>query len=214
MTAWRDPKVQPHVRAVAAEIRDRFGMTNIGGWGLRDNVSDHPRGLALDVMTFKGQAVADWAVANAGALNVTYVIWNRKIWSVARSSEGWRNYVGPSPHIDHVHISFSATPNASGGGGLKDKLTGIPGNIGDGIDKLLPGSPVDDIGKIASVFQEFGKAAAWLIQPRNWFRVGLFVIGVAIIWLALMQAAKGQINSAIGMAGKAKSVATAAKVSK
>jgi len=36
---------------------------------------------------------------------VKYVIFNRRIWSKARNSEGWRTYSGSNPHSDHVHVS-------------------------------------------------------------------------------------------------------------
>ena len=36
---------------------------------------------------------------------VKYVIWNRRIWSKARNSEGWRAYGGSNPHTKHMHVS-------------------------------------------------------------------------------------------------------------
>lgn len=46
----------------------------------------------------------------AARLQVRYVIWDGKIWSVARSSEDWRTYTGGSGvtggHYDHVHVSI------------------------------------------------------------------------------------------------------------
>lgn len=36
---------------------------------------------------------------------VKYVIWNRRIWSKARNSEGWRRYNGSNPHDKHMHVS-------------------------------------------------------------------------------------------------------------
>jgi hypothetical protein len=36
---------------------------------------------------------------------VKYVIWNRRIWSKARNSEGWRAYSGSNPHTKHMHVS-------------------------------------------------------------------------------------------------------------
>jgi hypothetical protein len=38
-----------------------------------------------------------------------YIIWNHHIWSLARASEGWREYDGEDPHTGHAHISFSAS---------------------------------------------------------------------------------------------------------
>ncbi len=59
----------------------------------------------------QGQAVADYVRAHATELGVTYVIWRQHIWSVARSSEGWRlmeDRGSPTQnHFDHVHVSVS-----------------------------------------------------------------------------------------------------------
>jgi hypothetical protein len=43
--------------------------------------------------------------ANARRLGVQYVIWNKRIWSAYAPT--WRAYGGPSPHTDHVHVSFN-----------------------------------------------------------------------------------------------------------
>lgn len=120
MAAMTDSRVKPHVRAAAVEISQKFGVTNIGGFATSGHISnsDHYKGLALDVMTsLKGQAVANFAQANAGRLSITYIIWNRAIWD-SRNSRGWERYTGSSPHTDHVHISFHPT----GGNGV-DNVT-------------------------------------------------------------------------------------------
>lgn len=116
MAAWDDSRVAPHVRAAAVEIRDRFGITNIGGFATTGHMpdSDHYTGHALDVMTvIKGQQVANWAQANAQRLSITYIIWNRHIWD-SRNGKGWQPYNGTSPHTDHVHISFAKTAGSGG----------------------------------------------------------------------------------------------------
>ena len=82
------------------------------------SASDHASGRAVDLMIPNyrsasgkklGGDVATWARSNARSLGITYVIWNQRIWSVGRSSEGWRpmaNRGGDSAnHKDHVHIS-------------------------------------------------------------------------------------------------------------
>lgn len=56
------------------------------------------------------QRAANFSVANAGPLKVQQVIWNAKIWTWPRRSEGWRAYgcsgvVGC--HYDHVHVSIA-----------------------------------------------------------------------------------------------------------
>jgi hypothetical protein len=40
---------------------------------------------------------------------VKYVISRRRIWSLARDSEGWRPYNGSNPHTGHTHVSVSST---------------------------------------------------------------------------------------------------------
>jgi len=94
-----------------------FDVYSIGGWRAYGSVpgSDHPRGRAIDVMTWSnrslGWRIALWAVANRGALGVKYVIFNGRIWTHSR---GWHGYRHPSDpcncnptlrHDDHVHIS-------------------------------------------------------------------------------------------------------------
>jgi hypothetical protein len=104
--------VKQHVRAAAEEIAMRFQISSISGYRPTGSVanSDHPKGLAIDVATVqKGTMVAEWVIANAKRLSVTYVIWNRRIYDT-RSGKGWTAYQGPSPHTDHVHISFFPGP--------------------------------------------------------------------------------------------------------
>lgn len=113
MAVWDDMRVQPHVRAAAKEISEKFGITNIGGFATSGHIpdSDHYKGLAIDVMTtIKGKEISDWVIANAARLGVKYIIWNRHIWQNGK----WTNYTGTSPHTDHVHISFNATPGTGG----------------------------------------------------------------------------------------------------
>ena len=98
-------------------VERTFDVHSIGGWRPYGSVpgSDHPRGRAIDVMTWTnrslGWRIANWAVANAWALDVKYVIFNGRIWTRSR---GWHGYRHPSDpcncnptlrHDDHVHIS-------------------------------------------------------------------------------------------------------------
>lgn len=81
---------------------------------------EHPKGRACDWMMTSGGAatgsqkhtgdqMATWAVANADALGIMYVIWYREIWT---RSDGWHAYSNPwggnNPsgwHTNHIHIS-------------------------------------------------------------------------------------------------------------
>jgi hypothetical protein len=99
---------------VAEAIGQRFGLKTIYGWRASDPYPDHPGGVALDFMINDmpdghavGEAIANYAVANAVQLKIKYVIWNRRIWSLSRIAEGWRSYGGTNPHTDHVHVTVS-----------------------------------------------------------------------------------------------------------
>lgn len=119
--------VKPHVKAAANEITAKFGISNIGGFATSGHItnSDHYKGLALDAMTSnvtKGNAIAAWALARS---DVTYVIWNRRIYD-RRNGKGWQRYTGSSPHTDHVHISFA--------GSSSEPVVGGGAAAGSGID--------------------------------------------------------------------------------
>lgn len=120
MAVWDDPRVAPHVREAAKEIRDKFGITNIGGFASSGHISnsDHYTGHALDVMTFNGTPVEQWALANGARLGVKYTIWNRRY----KEPDGTDTpYSGGSPHTDHVHISFN---RSAGTGPIVDAIAG------------------------------------------------------------------------------------------
>jgi uncharacterized protein YraI len=80
--------------------------------GRRSSSGYHGSGRALDCMisnTTVGWEAANWVRANAKRLGVSEVIYQQKIWTVQRSSEGWRSMSDRgSPtanHMDHIHVS-------------------------------------------------------------------------------------------------------------
>ena len=80
--------------------------------GLRSSSGYHGQGRALDCMISNstvGWEIAKWVRANARSLGVMEVIYQQQIWTVERSSEGWRGMEDRgSPtanHMDHVHVS-------------------------------------------------------------------------------------------------------------
>lgn len=115
--------VKPVARAGLYSVARAFPqLRSFGGRGGRPiATSDHPRGLAIDIMipgwkTAKGKAlgdaVANYFVQNASKLHVKYIIWNVRKWNPAASNE-WRPYRHPlgnsNPtlaHKNHVHVSF------------------------------------------------------------------------------------------------------------
>lgn len=105
--------VSSNTAAAADYWGSRYGIKIIGGWRAHGSVpgSDHPKGRALDFMInnvsrgkARGTSLANDIISNYRQWNVKYVIWNRYIWSPGK---GWRRYHGPSPHTDHVHVSFN-----------------------------------------------------------------------------------------------------------
>jgi hypothetical protein len=79
--------------------------------GLSGSGGDHGAGRALDIMCSGslGDAIASYVRSHASELGVSYVIWSQRIWSVQRSSEGWRPMEDrgsvTANHYDHVHVS-------------------------------------------------------------------------------------------------------------
>lgn len=109
--------VKPWVENAAYSIGGMFNVKTILGWRASDPFPDHPSGHALDFMITsksQGQAIADYVVANAGALGVKYVIWNRQVWEASgKPVAGWHAYTSTSnPHTDHVHVTFNDQPGS------------------------------------------------------------------------------------------------------
>ena len=86
-------------------------ITSYGGLRSGDSGSEHSSGQALDIMVSgsEGQEVADWLHANYKKLGVSQLLWEQQIWTVQRSSEGWRAMEdrggATANHMDHVHVS-------------------------------------------------------------------------------------------------------------
>jgi hypothetical protein len=182
--------VKPWVKAAAEVLGKQFGIKTIGGWRSQGSVpgSLHPKGLALDLMTTKGQALADYAKANAAAFGITEVIWNRKIWTARRSKEGWRSYSGPSPHTDHVHLSFgNSAPNGKLPEGKDDNgwIPGIadPGDITGAINNV--GNAIKEIGTTAASGAKLADQLLKLALPTNIVRAAVGGLGLAFLFLGI-----------------------------
>jgi resuscitation-promoting factor RpfB len=96
-------------RAVCAEFPevDTYYGLRVGDDG------PHGDGRALDIMVYSdsalGDAIAAWVRAHHARLDASQVIWAQRIWTVARSSEGWRWLEDrgsvTANHYDHVHVT-------------------------------------------------------------------------------------------------------------
>lgn len=58
------------------------------------------------------QAAWDYTYKHRERLKVAHMIYNHKIWSSDRASEGVRPFTGSNPHTDHLHCDFN--PQRSG----------------------------------------------------------------------------------------------------
>jgi len=94
-------------RSVCAQFPE---VTSYGG--VRADGGEHSVGRALDIMVSSsstGDAIAEWVRANASALGASEVLWAQHIWTVERSSEGWRLFEdrgsATANHYDHVHVT-------------------------------------------------------------------------------------------------------------
>ena len=105
-----------------------FPDTSWACWSPRPGTtSEHPVGRACDI-TFgnpigqrptpaqleAGWQLTNWMKDNADVLGVEYLIWQGRIWSLARDDEGWRPYNGggmhdpgdvTGGHYDHLHTT-------------------------------------------------------------------------------------------------------------
>lgn len=110
--------LQPQVAAFKEDVANAFGITSFSGFRPGDP-QDHGKGLAIDFMvpvsSALGDQVADYAIANIGAKNISYIIWKQRFYSPYPSIYGpaytWnlmpdRGSVTEN-HYDHVHVSFN-----------------------------------------------------------------------------------------------------------
>lgn len=81
--------------------------------GLSGSGSEHASGHALDIMVSgaAGLDVAAWLKANYATFGIVEIIYQQKIWTTQRSSEGWRAMPDrgsvTANHYDHIHVLVS-----------------------------------------------------------------------------------------------------------
>jgi hypothetical protein len=85
----------------------------VNAWGGRSGSGgDHGAGRALDIMCTGSlrDAIANYVRSHASEFGVSEVIRAQRIWTVQRSSEGWRPMQdrgsATANHYDHVHVSL------------------------------------------------------------------------------------------------------------
>lgn len=157
--------VKPHVQRAADQMQAMFHYKTIFGWPGNGFSGDHPKGLALDFMVYgdavKGQATANYLVANYDTMGLTYIIWNRQSYSKPRGT--WKPYerVLENPHTDHVHASFAP-------------------KLGPTTDPTPDGPPSPDPAPEKETV-DLSKIVAEFTDPRSWMRLGMYALGFALI---------------------------------
>lgn len=100
----------PNAQKVYSAVRTQFpDMTDIGGYRAGDP-GDHGSGRAVDIMVTgaRGDQVNAWLQQHAGELDITYIIWEQRIWFPNGRSEMMEDRGDPTQnHYDHVHVSVS-----------------------------------------------------------------------------------------------------------
>lgn len=138
--ATRDGKgPQPGLIAVRDHWRKVTGLADQGIYNYRPvrgggSLSVHAEGRAVDLKANafvpqeadKAERYVAFLIANDEALQLQYLIWNRRSW---KSGRGWRRYGGKSPHTDHVHAELNRD-------GARDVTLDL-------LDRLWAGTPTD-----------------------------------------------------------------------
>lgn len=114
-----DPTPKPGVRKFRDFVLRTFGGADLGivracTGATLEKQDEHMGGRAWDWGTTpdspEAAAFLSWLLGNdaemARRAGVMYVIFDRQIWRAYGPRE-WQAYTGPSPHTDHVHLSFS-----------------------------------------------------------------------------------------------------------
>lgn len=108
---------------LARQLQREFPqIARVYGYECRPNTaipgetSQHGTGRAIDLAIATrdgdadneaGDAIANWLVANSARIGVQLVIWDRTIWFGDRTGAKAQPYLGPEPHIDHIHIEVT-----------------------------------------------------------------------------------------------------------
>jgi len=102
------PQAVEVYRAVCAAFPE---LSTYGG---QDGHGEHVNGEAIDFMvpdSGTGQRLADFLYAHHAELDLFDIIWSQQIWTIERSSEGFRGMEdrgsSTANHFDHVHIKIN-----------------------------------------------------------------------------------------------------------
>ena len=145
--------------------------------------SDHPRGMAFDVMFKKlhdplGYEINDWLHRNAEALALKYTVWDGHSYPLRLGGKPGKKLNRGDPtnnHYDHVHASFqdrvASMENVSGGGFMKELMDAFLNNVIPKTGQLFP----DMMGEMMRGAVDQFKTAV----PNALFGAGNFFGGIS-----------------------------------
>ncbi len=212
---------RPGTRDLAEYLVREFNATHYGGYSCRQNTANaskmsvHGTGRAFDLHYNRvggdadnnlGDPTANWLIANAAQTGVQLVIWDRTSWSVSRKTH--RQYGGPHPHDDHLHIEVTSaaaqrnapfygdpsvatdpapgsSSNSGGGSGLSSGgQSMLGGNLGsEGVTCMSStlGRRVAAGTCVQMSYQKYGGRCNWAQCSSSgyWVRAGSSCSGVA-----------------------------------
>ena len=107
-----EPNLSANARAVYRSVCAAYGgsVSGFGGYRPGDD-GDHGSGRAVDIMVSgeAGWEIARFLQARAGELDITYVIYEQKVWMAGSSAGAWERMEdrggATANHYDHVHVS-------------------------------------------------------------------------------------------------------------
>ncbi len=103
--------LQPAAVKVYRAVCNAF--PSLSAYGGQDGHGEHVNGQAIDFMVSGslGEQVKDYLYANRAAFDLFDIIWSQTIWTIERSSEGFRSMEdrgsATANHFDHVHIKVN-----------------------------------------------------------------------------------------------------------
>jgi len=174
--------VPDYVKASADSLASQFDITDAGGRATSGHIpdSDHYTGHAVDFMVYsdraKGNALASYLLFTPNRWqqnSVKYIIWYGRYYDKPAPvpatdtdlSHYGDVYVGPSPHRDHVHVSYQSSQDPS------QVTTSIAGDVA---------GVADTVGSIIGVF-------TFLADSKNWMRIAWFTLGAALLTVGLFR---------------------------
>ena len=140
--------LKPGTKQLGDQLKGQFEFKTYGGYACRANTANksklsiHAVGRALDIMVTgaRGDSIANHLVKNASELGVQLIIWNRTVWQVGSSGAKSKQYSGPNPHTDHVHVEVTRETATSGPGEASPGETTPGTGLNGGEDDLGAGT--------------------------------------------------------------------------